>query len=240
MRDIRLENIQFKYRESEEFCLNIPDFVIDANSRVFIEGASGSGKTTFLNVVTGLMTPIKGSIHILGTDMTKLTKGAADRFRADHFGIIFQLFNLIPYLSVIENIILPCTFSRIRQYKALQCASSLEQEARRLCTELDIHHELIQKPVSHLSIGQQQRVAIARAVIGSPEIIVADEPTSALDNERKEHFMTTLLAECQKTKATLIFVSHDMTLKPYFEHIYDVNQINKSQQKSTQKSYVIH
>lgn len=223
---ISIENLTFQYKTEEGFVLNVDDLSIQKNSRVFLEGPSGCGKTTFLNLLTGLIKPNQGSITILGTDIAKLSTIQCDQFRADHFGIIFQLFNLLPYLNVVENIILPCSFSKAKKEKALRSSASLIDEAKRLCKELDIDDALLQKPVQQLSIGQQQRVAIARAIIGQPEIIVADEPTSALDDERKQQFMAMLLKECQRYNATLIFVSHDKSLKNYFSHIHSLNVFN--------------
>ncbi|RAP34572.1 methionine ABC transporter ATP-binding protein [Candidatus Marinamargulisbacteria bacterium SCGC AG-439-L15] len=216
---ITVENISFHYSKDQAFSLNVQEFSVQKNRNLFLEGPSGSGKTTFLNLITGLIKPNSGLIRIMQTEISHLTTVQCDRFRADHFGIIFQLFNLIPYLSVLENVLLPCSFSKLKREKALSQSTSLESEARRLCEELDINDDLLKKPVYQLSIGQQQRVAIARAMIGQPEIIIADEPTSALDNERKEQFLALLLKECEKYQATLIFVSHDTELKSAFDDV---------------------
>lgn len=226
MSQINLENIFFKYESDQNFFLNINKFVVNQGDHLFIEGPSGCGKTTFLNILTGLIKPLNGSLQILGTDILSLNQAKADRFRADHFGIIFQCFNLIPYLSVIENILLPCMFSEERRQKALTNSPTLEAEANRLCNELNIEKNLLAKSVEQLSIGQQQRVAIARALIGQPEIIIADEPTSALDNYNTQQFLDTLLDSCQKNNMSLIFVSHNMTLKSKFEKV--VNLENES------------
>ena len=220
----KLNDIQFKYSPSAKFSLKLDAFSIEKNTQIFIEGPSGCGKTTFLNLLTGLLSPNHGSIQVLGTDITLLNQSNCDRFRADHFGIIFQLFNLIPYLSVLENIILPCSFSSLRKQKAMTLHGGLNQAAKYLCNELEIEDYLISKPVHQLSIGQQQRVAIARAFIGQPEIIIADEPTSALDSNRKDQFMSLLLNECDKYQTTLIFVSHDYSLQSKFNSIFELNQ----------------
>jgi len=215
---VQLKDLSFSYPSRTHFRLDIDTFQLEASSRLFLEGPSGSGKTTFLNLLTGLLSPTSGQIHVLGTDITTLSSVQRDRFRADHFGIIFQLFNLLPYLSVSDNIILPCTLSKSRREKALASSPSLEEEARRLCNELDLEESHFNMPVSELSIGQRQRVSIARALIGQPEIIIADEPTSALDQERKDQFMKLLLEECDKYNASLLFVSHDPSLKAHFNH----------------------
>ena len=223
---IQIKSLEFSYPNDPGFALNIPSLSIEKSDRVFLEGPSGCGKTSILNLMTGLMLPQAGTIDVLGSDITQLSAVQRDRFRADHFGIIFQLFNLIPYLSVIENIILPCTFSRSKRKKALQRSVPLGDEARRLCQGLDIAEELMQRPVQQLSIGQQQRVAIARALIGQPEIIVADEATSALDDERKSQFMELLIRECDRHQSALIFVSHDRQLKSQFASSYQLSELN--------------
>ncbi|MEK9657264.1 MAG: ABC transporter ATP-binding protein [bacterium] len=233
MNDIQLKNLFFSYQNKDDFSLQLNSFTLKENSQIFIEGPSGCGKTTFLNIVTGLIKPQSGQVTVLGKDLTTCNKVECDRFRADNFGIIFQMFNLIPYLNVIENITLPCMFSKIRKQKTLEKAASLEEEALRLCRELDIEEKVINKPVHQLSIGQQQRVSIARAVIGEPKIIIADEATSALDNKRKQQFMETLFSECQKYQASLIFVSHDLALQSQFKEKYCLNEMNLKQNKKT-------
>ena len=225
---INIQDMHFSYPLDNSFSLSIDTLITKNNCRLIIDGPSGCGKTTFLNLITGLLKPNKGQINVLNTPIHTLSASQCDQFRADHFGIIFQQFNLIPYLTIIDNIILPCTFSKKRTQNVLTRSSSCKEEARRLCEELDIHDYLLQKPISHLSIGQQQRVAIARALIGQPDIIIADEPTSALDNERKDQFMTLLLDECNKYNTNLIFVSHDTSLKSKFDQTYSLNKASKT------------
>ena len=219
MSQINLKNIVFNYPEEPSFVLKLAELAIEKNSRVFIEGPSGSGKTTLLSLLTGLVHPQQGDIEVCGTNITSLNLVQMDQFRADHFGIIFQLFNLLDYLTVIENITLACEFSKSKKEKALKSSINLKEEAKKLCLELDIPIQLFDKTIKNLSIGQRQRVAIARALMGKPDIIIADEPTSALDDQRKEQFMRLLIQECEKYHSTLVFVSHDMSLKQYFKKI---------------------
>jgi putative ABC transport system ATP-binding protein len=128
---IRLKNVLFQYPETQSFLLNIKNLTIRRQQRLFFEGPSGSGKSTLLNLITGLTRPSSGEIKILDTNLLSLSKRSADLFRVDHFGVIFQMFNLIPYLSVIENVILTCKFSKKRKRKALSQSSSLLVEAMR-------------------------------------------------------------------------------------------------------------
>ncbi len=227
MHIINLNHLNFKYKNTDHFSIDLDHFSIKHPQQVFLEGPSGCGKTTFLNLLTGLIPPNSGTIEILGTTITEQGTLAMDQFRADHFGIIFQLFNLIPHLNVMDNIVLPCTFSKTKKNNALKHGGSLSDEAKRLCDQLSIGKDLIHQPIHHLSIGQQQRVAIARALIGQPEIIIADEPTSALDQATKDQFMRTLLHECKQNQSTLIFVSHDTELRPQFDTVIEWNNLNK-------------
>ena len=204
---------------------------VKAGEHLFIEGPSGSGKSTLLNLFAGVLSPKSGKISILDQNLAALSSSQKDSFRADHIGFIFQQFNLIPYLSVIDNIILPCSFTAIRKQKALQRSGDLKTEAVRLLKALGLNDQaLFQRSVNELSVGQQQRVAAARAMLGSPEIIIADEPTSALDSAHRDAFINTLFNECEKENITLIFVSHDHSLKKHFSNhisLTDINQIKQ-------------
>jgi putative ABC transport system ATP-binding protein len=152
---------------------------------------------------------------------------ARDRFQADHMGVIFQMFNLVPYLSVVENVTLPCRFSRRRAARTTD-GGGPQSEALRLLSRLGISDPLLQRPVTDLSVGQQQRVAAARALMGAPEVIIADEPTSSLDAGHRRSFIRLLFEECDKAKATLIFVSHDTSLAPLFHRTVQLNAINQA------------
>jgi putative ABC transport system ATP-binding protein len=159
------------------------------------------------------------------------TKGNADRdrFRADHIGVIFQMFNLIPYLSLAENVMLPCRFSKQKRKKATERSGSPDQEAIRLLSALNLaDHQLIRRPVTNLSVGQQQRVAAARALIGAPDIVIADEPTSSLDAGHREAFIKLLFKECHQAGNTLVFVSHDASLSHFFDRSFSLMTINKA------------
>ena len=196
---------------------------------LFIMGPSGSGKSTLLGLLTGILVPQQGEVKILGQTLSQLSGTARDRFRADNIGYIFQMFNLIPYLSVVENVILPCQFSPARRKRTGPPPSSPGQEALRLLAHLNLNEPgLLHKPVVDLSVGQQQRVAAARALIGRPNLVIADEPTSSLDLEHRESFLRLLFDECQRSGATLVFVSHDTGLASLFDRVIELKTINKA------------
>jgi putative ABC transport system ATP-binding protein len=221
---LSLENIVFRWPGQAEACLDIAQFQVAADEQVFIHGESGSGKSTLLNLIAGVLTPQQGEIIALGQPLTALSAAARDRFRVDHIGLIFQQFNLIPYLSVLDNILLPCRFSRRRRERA----GDPEQAAATLLRHLDLDAGLWQRPATQLSVGQQQRVAAARALIGRPEIVIADEPTSALDAARQTAFLDLLRRECAAVNAALLFVSHDLRLADGFGRRVEMGQINRA------------
>jgi len=226
---IRIENLAFRYPKAGSDCLDIQEFHADAGDRIFIYGPSGSGKSTLLGLLGGVLTPERGTISLLGHELTKMTPSARDKLRANHIGFVFQQFNLIPYLSVTDNVLLSCRFSSRRRNRAISSGNTLHDEAARLLDHLDIAPELRHRPVTQLSVGQQQRVAAARALIGRPEIVIADEPTSALDAERQSAFLDLLSRECIAADATLLFVSHDRRLAFGFSREIALPSLNRAQ-----------
>ncbi len=227
---ISIADLRFSWNSAKEPMLDIESLQIVQGEQLFIAGPSGSGKSTLLNLLAGVITPQRGRVQVLGQRLENLTGAERDQFRADHIGFIFQLFNLIPYLSVVENVILPCGFSRLRRDKALHKGGSLQAEALRLLQHLDLDDpQLLKRPVTELSVGQQQRVAAARALIGAPDLLIADEPTSSLDSDLRERFISLLFEECRRSGTTLIFVSHDTTLQPLFSRSLQLSQINRSE-----------
>ncbi|MEE4377418.1 MAG: ABC transporter ATP-binding protein [Candidatus Competibacteraceae bacterium] len=230
---IRLESVKFRWREQDNAILDIPTFEVDPGERVFIRGASGSGKTTLLSLIGGVITPQQGTVGILGTAVNHLQSAQRDAFRAAHIGFIFQMFNLIPYLSLLENVVLPCRFSRTRRNRALTRSRTLEAEANRLLAHLGLAVDSLPgRTVTELSVGQQQRVAAARALIGNPELIIADEPTSALDSDIRRTFLELLFKEAEAVGATLLFVSHDASLQPLFDRSLALADVNRAALKS--------
>jgi putative ABC transport system ATP-binding protein len=234
---IAIRDLVFRWRGGAPIVLAIDRLEIARGERVFIEGPSGSGKTTLLSLLAGVVKAEQGSLRMLGQPLERLGAVKRDHFRADHVGYVFQMFNLIPYLSLVENVTLPCRFSRLRRTRALartgsargeRSARCLEAEALRLLDHLDMAELARSKrPVTELSMGQQQRVAAARALMGSPEILIADEPTSALDSDRREAFIRLLFRECAEAGMTLIFVSHDAALEPLFDRRVRLAEVNR-------------
>ena len=209
--------------------LDIPAFRLEPGETVFLKGPSGSGKTTLLGLLGGVQRPDRGSIRLLGQELTQLAAGARDRFRVDHTGYIFQQFNLLPFLSVRENVELPCHFSKSRAARAVTRHGSVDQAAATLLAHLGLRDPaMLARRADSLSIGQQQRVAAARALIGQPELVIADEPTSALDADAREAFIRLLFAECREAGASLLFVSHDQSLAPLFDRNLSLAELNRA------------
>jgi putative ABC transport system ATP-binding protein len=222
---IHMTGVEFTWSGDGAFTLAIDAFSLAKGERVLLVGPSGSGKSTFLSLLCGVVTPHKGSVDVLGHDLTQMSSAARDHFRAEHFGIIFQMFNLLPYASVRDNVLLPLHFARGRRARAA-AQSSIEAEATRLLSAVGLEPALLDGPrASNLSVGQQQRVAAARALIGGPEIIVADEPTSALDRDRQIQFLDLLFAESRKAGSAVIMVSHDETLGSRFDRVVRLDSI---------------
>lgn len=222
---IQLDHVRFRWQQRLSPVLDIPSLVIESGERIFLHGPSGSGKSTLLGLLGGVLLPEAGSMRLLDHELTAMNGRARDRFRADHIGFLFQQFNLVPYLSVLDNVLLPCRFSTCRRERA-EAEAPIADVAKTLLTKLDLAPALWQRQASALSVGQQQRVAMARALIGRPAIIIADEPTSALDAERQNAFLDLLLQSCDDTSATLLFVSHDRRLAEKFTREIALPAIN--------------
>lgn len=219
-----MQNISFGY-EPRNPIVQIKELYLEKGKRIFLQGSSGSGKTTLLGLISGVLLPQQGTCEVLGKELTQLSPSARDRHRGSEMGYIFQSFNLIPYLSVQQNIELPCRVHSKRKMRIT--APTLSEEVVRIAQRLDLG-EYLHRGVTRLSTGQQQRVAIARAVIGQPRLVIADEPTSSLDSDRRERFLHLLFEVCDEARATLIFVSHDRSLMSHFDEriaISDLNQV---------------
>ncbi|WP_233356151.1 ABC transporter ATP-binding protein [Henriciella aquimarina] len=222
---IRIRDLRFAWGEGPPL-LEIPAFDLAVRERLFLRGPSGSGKSTLLGLIAGVLEPQAGRVEVLGEDMSGLSGSKRDALRADRLGVIFQMFNLVPYLSVVQNVTLPCRFSKARR-EAVE--GGPVAEARRLLARLGLTDEkLLARPVTELSVGQQQRVAVARALIGGPKIVIADEPTSALDADARDRFIELLNEEAARSGAALLFVSHDASLASHFDRSVDLSEINRT------------
>ena len=221
-------DLRFRWPGAERDCIAIDRLSVAAGSSLFLHGPSGGGKSTLLGLLAGVLLPGAGRVSLLGTSWATLSGARRDAFRANHVGYIFQQFNLLPYLSVLDNVLLPCRFSALRQERALAVAGSAAAAAGKLLAHVGLPQALWKRPAAELSVGQQQRVAAARALIGRPEVVIADEPTSALDAALREGFMDLLLGECRAAGSTLVFVSHDERLAARFDQTLSLAEVNRA------------
>lgn len=218
---IEIRNLKFGYLPGSEI-IDIPAFEVERGERLFLYGPSGSGKTTFLGLLAGMMPPRSGTLKVMDQDLGALSPSGRDALRGKEIGYIFQMFNLIPYLNVLENILLPLSLSRDR---AARLHKDSIEAVREIASHLKIDN-ILDKQVTQISVGQQQRVAVARALLGNPSIVLADEPTSALDADAKNLFLELLFSECDRLLATLIFVSHERALSSMFKKSQSLLEIN--------------
>ena len=212
--------LEYHYRDGKKIIF--PEIEVERGERLLIRGFSGCGKTTLLSLIAGALKLQNGDIKFDGNEYSKMSSLLLDKFRADHIGYIFQTLNLIPFLSVSENIALGIKFSKSRKSKV----NGLNQEIVRLVNSLGLGKEVLKTPVNRLSVGQQQRVAVARALLGKPDLILADEPTSALDSGTTKKFLNEVMETFDSTRQAIIMVSHDTSIAPYFDSVIDFNSNN--------------
>ncbi|GEA08662.1 methionine ABC transporter ATP-binding protein [Alteromonas sp. KUL42] len=221
---VDIRHLRFAYTNSDAPVISIDKWQVRRGEHVFLFGPSGSGKSTLLNLLSGTLTTSSGIISLLGESFSTLSNRQRDRFRAQHIGVVFQQFNLIPYLSVEQNIRAAAYFahSKLRN-------DALSKKMEDLLKRLQLPSNVLNAKADALSIGQQQRVAIARALINSPQLLIVDEPTSALDVNARDSFMALLKSVAKES--TLIFVSHDPAMANYFDTQIDIQTLHAS--KST-------
>ncbi len=219
---LRVQALRFRWPGADRDILDIESLQVARGGTLFVRGPSGCGKSTLLSLLAGVLVGDHGQVSALGQPWSALSASRRDRYRADHLGYIFQQFNLLPYLSVLDNVRLPCRFS------ARRAARAATASAESLLARTGLAPDLWRQPAGVLSIGQQQRVAAARALIGAPELVIADEPTSALDEALREAFMDLLLGACTEAGAALVFVSHDARLAARFMRQVDLPAINRA------------
>lgn len=212
MNVINIKNLIFNYGQNK--ILDIKSFEIKEKEKIFLYGPSGSGKSTLLNLIQGVLTTKSGTLEVLGTNLAQLPASKRDHFRGENLGCIFQNFNLINFLTVRENILLPLDWNtKVPSIKFDDLVQKLGLQS------------ILAQRADEISVGQAQRVAIARAIYANPKMIIADEPTSALDQEQKNEFIKLLLENAQDQ--TIIFVSHDLSLKSLFTRSVALKEINQ-------------
>lgn len=203
----------------------IDELSLAAGSSLFVGGASGSGKSTLLGLLSGVLRPRLGDVWVAGLNLAQASAAQRDRLRADHLGVIFQQFNLLPYLSVIENVLLPTRFSSLRLAQSRDRFGGPRAQAEHLLRSLGLDASLWARMAHQLSLGQQQRVAACRALMGSPQLVIADEPTSALDEDNRQSFLELLLRAQREQGAALVLVSHDRRMASSFEQVLDLGKV---------------
>ena len=214
---IDASSLHYRYPKTKNDVLAIERWQVLRGQHLFLQGASGSGKSTLLQLLCGLRVG-SGELSIADTKIAQLNQAKRNRFRAKHIGVVFQHFNLIPYLSALDNIMLAASLSGQSNEALIQAEHLLDQMGLASVTWHQSTHEL--------SVGQQQRVAIARALINSPELLLLDEPTSALDEDNQARFMETLVEHLtQQPNTAVIFVSHDSRLATYFDQSVHMSNI---------------
>lgn len=197
--------------------LDVPEFTLDAGQQVALHGASGTGKTTFLNCIAGILRPDQGDIELAGQNIAVASEGQRDQLRARHIGYIFQTFNLLQGYTCMENVLLGMSFSG--QAKTRAAAAILKR--------VGLSNRMDYRP-SELSVGQQQRVAVARALANRPQLVLADEPTGNLDPQNAREALQLIREVCKEKQAALLLVSHDQAVLDQFEDSLDLAEINQA------------
>ena len=218
---IKIDSVRFYWSKKSNFKIFVPNLEIKKGEKVLLLGESGSGKTTLLSLMCGFLNPLSGNISINGNTINQLSSKTRDEYRADNIGIIFQQFNLLPYANVVDNVLLPLYFSKVRSSNV----SNKKEKVIELFKQLRLPDDIAQFRASSLSMGQQQRVAVARALIGNPSLIIADEPTSSLDADAQKIFLNLMFEQISENNSTLLMVSHDKSLSNQFDRLIDINEI---------------
>ena len=218
---IKIDSVRFYWSKKSNFKIFVPNLEIKKGEKVLLLGESGSGKTTLLSLMCGFLNPLSGNISINGNTINQLSSKTRDEYRADNIGIIFQQFNLLPYANVVDNVLLPLYFSKVRSNNV----SNKKEKVIELFKQLRLPDDIAQFRASSLSMGQQQRVAVARALIGNPSLIIADEPTSSLDADAQKIFLNLMFEQISENNSTLLMVSHDKSLSNQFDRLIDINEI---------------
>ena len=215
---IRINKLRFGYRVGE-FQLAVDEMCVKSHERVAITGSSGSGKTTLLNLLAGILVPDNGEVEVDGTVVSALNHEDSQDFRVLRMGLVFQEFELLEYLDVLDNILLPFRISPV-----LNLTDVMRQRTRDLCQEVGLGDKARRYP-KHLSQGERQRVAVCRALVTQPAVILGDEPTGNLDPVNRDHVMEVLFKYSETTGAPLVIVTHDYELLDRFDRTLDIREI---------------
>jgi len=215
---IRIRDLNFVYEKSN-FELSINKLDINTGEKIVFTGPSGCGKTTLMNLISGILLPMSGDIEVTDINIAKMNDNQRRNFRIQNIGFIFQTFELIDYLNILDNITLPLRIS-----KSLKLTDEVIEKAKLLAKQVGLEKNL-DLSISNLSHGEKQRVAICRALINDPEYILADEPTGNLDYTNKEKAMDILVNEVARHKSTLLMVTHDESLINRFDRKIDFHSL---------------
>jgi putative ABC transport system ATP-binding protein len=211
---IEIRDLSFDYGEGD-FSLDIPSLNVDEGETVAVVGPSGSGKTTLLNLIAGILLPLSGRIVAEGADMTSLSDPSRRRHRISQMGLVFQEFELLEYLGVLDNVLLPFRINGV-----LKLTNEVRSRAKILAGQVGLSDKLDRCP-DKLSQGERQRVAVCRALIAEPGLLLADEPTGNLDPGNKDRVLDILFGYVRDRGATLIAVTHDHDLIGRFDRVID-------------------
>lgn len=203
------------------FAIAVREFYVENGESVLLLGESGSGKSTLLSLICGTVLADSGTVIVNNTELKTLSSWSRDRFRAEQIGVIFQQFNLLPFGTVMDNILLPLQFAPKRRDR---CPNP-RQRSVELCQTLGLPEGVAKSRAAKLSVGQQQRVAVARALIGGPPILIADEPTSSLDETARANFLDLMFAQIEAQGSTLLMVSHDPRFADRFDRVVRMSEI---------------
>jgi len=216
---LELKQVQKSYREPSGgllHVLNVEEFRLQQGEQIALVGSSGGGKTTLLNVISGISNPDCGKVIIGGNDVTAMQEAARDRFRAERIGFVFQTFNLLPAFSALENVLLGMSFS----------GKANKARASELLGRVGLKTRMSHRP-PQLSVGEQQRVAVARALANSPSLLLADEPTASVDLANQETVLKLIRDACSENNVSLLLVTHSSEVASLFGRVEKLSDFNK-------------